>query len=225
VTGVDADDSDVFIANNVFFDNAVAIRRDSISVEIMNNIFRSNVATIRSRDVVVDNNANVEANCWSDNADLRAGGIDSGYGTRITLGDPRFVAEDGRDFHLKQGSPCIDVGVGMDVIDNTVADVGAYGGQLADTRPLPVSGLTLTDMSAGGAVALAASWSPNESYLVTHVTVPGGYRVHYEQNASGAPYAGTDAGGGTQASPVDAGDVTTFTLANLAPAPPRADAT
>jgi len=225
VTGVDADDSDIAIANNVFFDNAIAIRRDSILVDVTNNIFRSNAVTIRSRDVIVDNNVNVSQNCWSNNADLRPGGADSGYGTGITLGDPLFVAETARDFHLKQGSPCIDVGAGTDAIDSTVADAGAYGGQFADSRPLPVSGLTLTDASVSPAVAITATWLPNQSYLVTHTTVPGGYRVHYEQNAPGAPYSGTDAGGGTQSSPIEAGSVTTFTLANLAPVRPRANAT
>ncbi len=223
--GVDADDSEVELVNNVFFDNTVAIRRDSITVELTNNIFRSNGVTISSLDLPVNNNVNVEANCWSDNADLRPGGVDAGYGTRITLGDPLFVAETDRDFHLEQGSPCIDAGLGNDAIDNTIADAGAYGGQFADPRPMPVGGLTLTDAGAAGASAIAVAWEPNQSYLVTHSTLPGGYKVYYEQNAAGAPYSGTDAGGGTQPSPIDVGNVTTFTLANLAPTRPIATAT
>src|SRR5262245_17475288 len=55
---VDADDSDVDVANNVFFDTALAVRRDAIAVDITSNIFRSNDVTIRSRDVVIDNNVN-----------------------------------------------------------------------------------------------------------------------------------------------------------------------
>jgi hypothetical protein len=219
---LDVDDAAVEIRNNVFFDNALAIRRDSIAAEVINNIFRSNTVTIRNRDVAVDNNINVQANCWSSNDDL--GLADSGYGTQITRGDPLFVDEQGGDFHLKQGSPCIDVGQGTDVIDNTVADVGAYGGNFADARPLPVTGLTLADSSSGGAVSITATWAPNQSYLVTHSTVPGGYKLYYEQNQSGAPYTGTDAGGGTQPSPIAVG-TTTATLANLAPVRPRAGAT
>jgi len=216
---IDADDSHVDVVNNVFFDTALAIRRSSVAVNVTNNVFRGNSVTIRSLDLLVNNNVNVDANCWSDNADLRPGGIDSGYGTRVTLGDPLFVAETGRDFHLKQGSPCIDAGLGTDIIDNSIADTGAYGGAFADVRPLPPASLTLTDATAGG---VTAAWSPNTSYLVTHSTLPGGYRVHYEQNSPGAPYAGTDAGGGQQPSPIDVGNVTTFTLASLAPVRPRA---
>jgi hypothetical protein len=209
----------------VFFDAGIAVRRDSIAVDLTNNIFRSNDVTIRSRDVVVDNNLGVDANCWSNNADLGPGGIDSGYGTRRTLGDPLFVAETARDFHLKQGSPCIDAGAGTDVIDSTTADAGAYGGPFADTRPMPVAGVTATDATAAGAAAVALSWSPNQSYLVTHSIAPGGYRVYYRQNTAGPPYDGTDAGGGTQASPIDVGSATTYTLSMLAPVKPLATAT
>jgi len=209
--GINAVNSGVDIANNVFFDNAVAIRRNTTTVEIASNIFRSNKVTISSGD----NNVNVEANCWSNNADTQ-----TGFGLRPTTGNPLFVAEDDRDFHLKEGSPCIDVGIGIDVIDSTVADAGAYGGSFADASPMPVTGTTLADASAGGKAALTATWSPNSSYLVTHSTVPGGYRVYYKQGSPGPPYNGTDAGGGMQPSPVDVGNVTTFTLSDLAPVKP-----
>lgn len=218
---VDTTNSTAQITNNVFFDNAIALRRDSATVQVTNNIFRSNTVTLRNSGLLTNINVNVTANCWSNNADLLIGGIDNGYGTRITLGDPLFVAETSGDFHLKQGSPCIDVGQGTDVIDNTVADEGAYGGSFADERPMPVGGLTLTDASAA-APAITASWAANLSYLVTSSTLPGGYKVYYKQNAPGAPYTGVDAGGGTQPSPVDVGNVVTFTLGNLSPLPPRA---
>jgi hypothetical protein len=222
--GVDTTTSGAQVLNNVFFGNSLAIRRDSVVVEVTNNIFRSNTATVRSLDLAVNNNANVTANCWSNNADLLVGGVDGGYGTQITLGDPLFVAETNGDFHLKQGSPCIDAGSGTDVVDNTTADTGAYGGEFADARPMPVAGLALTDTS-GAAPAITVGWAANLSYLVTSSTLPGGYNVYYKQNASGPPYTGTDAGGGTQPSPVDAGSATTFTLGNLAPQKPRAATT
>lgn len=222
--GVDASTSTATIANDVFFSNALAIRRDSVAVQVTNNIFRSNTATVRSLNLAVNNNVAVTANCWSNNTDLLVGGVDGGYGTQITLGDPLFVAETTGDFHLKQGSPCIDAGTGTDVIDNTVADTGAYGGQFADARPMPVTGVTVTDTS-GAAPAITVGWAANQSYLVTNTTLPGGYNVYYKQNASGPPYTGTDAGGGTQRSPVDAGGATTFTLANLAPQKPSATTT
>ena len=221
---IDSANSTEQITNDVFFGNAIAIRRDSTLVEITNNIFRSNTVTLRNAGLLIDVNANVAANCWSNNADLLIGGVDGSLGTQATLGDPLFVAETGNDFHLKQGSPCIDVGQGTDVIDNTVADVGAYGGPYSDVVPMPVTGLALTDVSTP-TPAIAASWTANLSYLVTNSTLPGSYNVYYKQGSPGAPYAGTDAGGGTQPSPVDAGNVTTYTLGNLAPVPSRASAT
>jgi len=219
VAAINAGVSGVDIANNVFFNSAVAVLRDTSAVEITSNIFRSNDVTISTS--FANNDVNVEANCWSNNADLRpAGGSETGYGARPTVGDPLFVAERDRDFHLKEGSPCIDVGVGADVIDSTVADAGAYGGQFADPFPLPVAGVTLSDASAGGKAALTAAWLPNSSYLVTNSTLPGGYRVYYKQGSAGPPYNGTDAGGGMQPSPVDVGNVTTVTLSDLAPMKP-----
>jgi hypothetical protein len=208
---INAANSGVDITNNVFFDNAVAIRRNTTTVEIASNIFRGNEVTISSGD----NNVNVEANCWSNNTDT-----ETGLGLRPTVGNPLFVAEGDHDFHLKEGSPCIDAGIGIDVIDSTVADAGAYGGPFADAAPMPVSGITLADASAGGKAAFTATWSPNLSYLVTHSTAPGGYRVYYKQGSAGPPYNGTDAGGGTQPSPIEVGNVTTVTLADLAPVKP-----
>jgi hypothetical protein len=221
---LDSATSSVQVTNNVFFDNAVAIRRDSTLVAISNNIFRSNTVTLRNNGALIDLSTNVVANCWSNNADLLVGGVDGGYGTQITLGDPLFVAESGGDYHLKQGSPCIDVGQGTDVIDNSVADLGAYGGPYADALPMPVTGLALTDASAA-TPALTATWAANLSYLVTNSATPGSYNVYYKQSTPGPPYNGTDAGGGTQPSPVNAGNVTTFTLSNLSPLASRASAT
>ena len=221
---IDSASSSAQIANDVFFSNAIAIRRDSTLVAITNNIFRSNTVTLRNNGALVDVTTNVTANCWSNNADLLVGGVDGGYGTQITLGDPLFVAEKGGDYHLKQGSPCIDAGQGTDVIDNSVADLGAYGGPNAATLPLPVTGVALTDASAA-TPAIAVIWAANLSYLVTHSALPGSYNVYYKQGAPGSPYTGIDAGGGTQRSPVDVGNVTTFTLGNLSPLPASASAT
>ncbi|HEY3517432.1 MAG TPA: DUF1565 domain-containing protein, partial [Gammaproteobacteria bacterium] len=81
-TAIDVVNSEVDVANNVFFDNAIAVRRNT-NVEVANNIFRSNDVTITS--TIVDNNTSVEANCWSNNADLQpVGGRETGYGLRPT---------------------------------------------------------------------------------------------------------------------------------------------
>jgi len=214
-------DSIVDVANNVFFANAVAIRRNTINVNVTNNIFRNNDITITS-SLAVSNILNVEANCWSDNPDLQIGGVDTAYGGSFVIGNPVFVDPGNRDFHLQQGSPCIDIGFGNDIIDNTVADAGAYGGQFADAFPYPVDQPILTDTSTTSpqAVNITVNWSPNLSYLVTNSVLPGSYRVYYRRNTAGPPYDGTDAGGGTEPSPIDVGDVTAFTLSNLTPAAP-----
>jgi hypothetical protein len=122
---------------------------------------------------------------------------------------------------LREGSPCINTGSGTDVIDNSVGDAGAYGGPLADAKPFPVAGPQLTPASVGSPPihSIAVSWPPNLDYRVTNTAAPGGYRVHYKRGgAPEAPFDGTDAGGGTAPSPIDAGNVTTYTLADLQPA-------
>jgi hypothetical protein len=219
-SAINADiNSTVAITNNVFYGNAVAILRSTANVTVTNNIFRNNAVTITSPFNLVGNNVNVEANCWSNNADLTSNGIDNSYGTGAVTGNPQFVDPAARDFHLQQASPCIDIGIGNDVIDNTIADAGAYGGQFADVRPFPVANLALTDASSTSPVAvnIDVSWARNASYLVTNSIVPGGYRVLYKQNAAGPPYDGADAGAGTAPSPIDVGDVATFRLSDLTP--------
>jgi hypothetical protein len=213
----------VDVTNNVFFANANAIQRSSPNVDVINNIFRDNDVTVSSPFGLIDNDSNVDANCWSNNADLLAGGSDGSYGTNAVTGDPQFADTAAGDFHLQQGSPCIDIGVGNDIIDDTVADAGAYGGELADAVPYPVAQPTLT--SADPMTSdIEVDWPPNLGYLITNTASPGGYRVYYRQNASGPPYDGTDADGGLAPSPIDVGATTTYTLSNLSPVAPGLDA-
>jgi len=215
--------SDAEILNNVFFGTNLGVSRNTVNAVVTNNIFRNNKVTIASPSNLVGNDQNVDSNCWSNNDDLRVGGVDGSYGTNAVTGNPLFVDTAARDFHLQQGSPCIDIGVGNDIIDNTVADAGAYGGEFADVRPYPVGEPTLTDSSTSNPATtqITVRWPANTSYLVTNSASPGGYRVHYKQNTAGPPYDGTDAGGGTVASPVLAGDTTEITLGNLIPNPPQ----
>jgi hypothetical protein len=147
------------------------------------------------------------------------GGVDRGLGTNATIGDPLFASAVNRDFHLREGSPCIDAGTGTDGIDATVADMGAYGGALADALPFPVPQPSVVDASANPPPphSIRLTWEQNLAYLVSSSANPGGYRVHYSLNAPGPPYAGTDAGAGSLPSPIDVGNVTTYTLADLAP--------
>ena len=212
--------SSLEIVNNVFWGNATAIQRATEDATVRNNIFAANVQTIVSPSInPIDANLNVEFNCFFDNSDLRQGDIDTALGTSFQIGDPLFVDIASRDFHLQRDSPCIDAGSGTDIIDNTVADTGAYGGDYADPRPFPVPQPVIRDASAipPPSFNIELSWTRNLSYLVTNSANPGGYRVHYRLNQMGPPYDGQDAGGGTQPSPIDVGDGASFTLRDLQP--------
>jgi hypothetical protein len=216
---LDADAISSFDAeNNVFRRNAIAVRGGSADTNVTNNIFVENTETVRNLGVA-NPPFTIEYNCFFRNADLLQGGVDRGLGTNAVIGDPLFASAVNRDFHLRDGSPCIDAGTGTDAIDATVADMGAYGGALADAFPFPVPLPTVEDASANPPPphSIRVTWEQNLSYLVTSSANPGGYRVHYSLNTPGPPYTGTDAGAGSLPSPIDVGNVTTYTLADLAP--------
>jgi hypothetical protein len=204
--------------NNVFRRNAIAIRRGSVDTHVRNSIFAENTETVRNPGLT-NPELNIEYNCFFRNADLLQGGVDRGLGTNAKSGDPLFASAVNRDFHLREGSPCIDAGTGTDDIDATVADVGAYGGALADAFPFPVPAPAVQDASASPPPPhnIRLTWEQNLAYLVTSSTNPGGYRVHYSLNAAGPPYTGSDAGAGSLPSPIDVGNVTTYTLTDLTP--------
>jgi hypothetical protein len=201
--------STALVRNVTFVNNAVAIERGSAAAPVAANIFFGNARTVVATGGIADNRANVTFNCYFRNADATPA-----FGVGFQVGDPLFVDPPAGDFHLRQGSACLDIGGGTDAIDASVADAGAYGGASSDTAPFPVAKPTAT---ATGAAAIAVSWPPNLDYHVTNTVVPGGYRLHYALNRSEPPLNGTDAGGGTQHSPIDVGNVATFTLTNLAP--------
>lgn len=213
--------SSVDILNNVFASNGTAVFRNTANAQITNNIFSGNTVTIAGPIVppIVDPNANVDSNCFFDNVDLKDNGVDTGRGINPVIGDPLFVDTAIQDFHLKQNSPCIDQGIGDDIIDNTAADLGAYGGQFADARPYPLGAPSVADVSGPNPppFSIQVVWSANLAYLVTNTVSPGSYLVYYQQNQPGPPYTGTDAGNGTQPSPVDAGTATTLALRDLQP--------
>lgn len=194
--------STVNIVNNTFFENGTAVVRLSDLTDIRNNIFAGNTTTI---DPGFNEDA-IEYNCFAT--------AEEEIGVEAAIGDPLFVdsAATVRDFHLRAGSPCIDAGdpasANEDALDGTRADAGAYGGEFADPRPFPVGGLTATASTTPtpGIYDIVLSWDANLSYLTER------YFVHYDSDRSGAPYNGN----GAQApSPIDAGDLTDFTLNDL----------
>jgi hypothetical protein len=209
--------SDVDITNNVFWRNNIAIARLTTDAKVENNIFIENTVTITSN--VIDPNIDVSYNCFYLNDDLSSG--TGTLGTNFQTGNPLLVDTSAKDLHLQQSSPCIDTGTGTDIIDNTVADIGAYGGQDADRLPFPVVGLAATDTSTTGpdVFNIKLDWDANLAYLVTNTVMPGSYRVWYKLGQPDPPfdYDGTDAGNGTEPSPIDVGDITTYTLSDLQP--------
>jgi hypothetical protein len=213
-TGVRVTDgSSVDVLNNTFYANGTGLFRTVDNTLVRNNIFAANNTAIAS-DV---GTANIAYQCYSANV------TGAGLGTNVRNGDPLFVDSADHDFHLRQGSPCIDAGVGKDVIDGTDADLGAYGGDWADVFPFPLKRPTATDTSAAAPPPynIELGWSPNLSYLVSSGSPPGGYKIYYDSDASGPPYDGADAqdvNGFATPSPIDVRNVTDYVLRNLSPA-------
>jgi hypothetical protein len=130
--------------------------------------------------------------------------------------DPLFVDPVNHDFHLMEGSLCINAG-------SDGKDIGAYGGTLADTIPFPVSGITITSTTD---TSIGLTWLPNKSYLVTNLTntsLAGGYNL-YVGPASGN-YSGALTSSGTISSPINVGPNVSYALTGLTPAttPPAPD--
>ncbi len=212
--------SQVDALNNVFRENAVAVNRATVDAQITNTAFVGNNITITSPPAFpVDPNDNVDNCGFFENTDLSTGGVDTGLGDSSVVGDPRFVDVAAGDFHLTEGSPFIDTGLGTDAVDNTTADIGAFGGQFADARPFPLPAPAATDTSGTTPppYSVEVTWTANRDYRVTNSANSGSYRLYYRQNESGPPYDGTDAGNGTLPSPVEAGTSTSLALGDLQP--------
>lgn len=209
-TGVQViDDSTTEVINNTFFENDTAVQRISDMTNIENNIFSNNDGAVST----VGSTSNVSFNCFISNT------VNGTIGSNPVIDtNAEFVDVDSKDFHLKIASPCIDEGTGTDVIDGSAADMGAWGGDLADVLPYPVQNPAVTDATAiAGVDAVDVTWSANNAYLITQTGSPGSYRLYYDSDAAGEPYDGTDGESGASPSPVNVGNVTSFRLSNLSP--------
>jgi len=179
------------IFNNVFYRNSLAISSNVSTTAIQNNLFFANSADGPTIDTATQGN--------------------------IVGSDPRFVKADDadifkRDFHLTSTvtstSPCIDKGNsrnGADTVPSgSQADIGAYGGSLADTVPFIVSGVSITSVSS----AITVTWASNEAYTVS------GYRVYYGR-ASGSYNGNVAAEGPSPITVPVASGITATTLSSL----------
>jgi len=184
------------IEHNVFFGNGTAMDTGGNVLTIRNNAFVDNLETLTPAPVA---SSAISNNGFFNNTSVTT------FGANPVTAAPLFVDPDARDFHLQAGSPYIDAGTGFnDILDDTVADIGAYGGERAEGIPFPVGTPTV---AATTDTTITLSWPANAWYHL------GGYRLYYDSDRSGTPYSGTDADGGS--SPIDVGNVTEYTLTGL----------
>jgi hypothetical protein len=187
------------ILNNLFWRGGVAVDAGSNAITLENNAFYQNSDTL----IAEGPGSSISHNAFF--------GVEP-FGADAVTGDPLFTDPDRGDYHLRADSPLIDAGAGTDSLDGTAGDIGAYGGSHAEGRPFPVQGLEIVAVESDGLDhRVTLRWAANQWYRL------GGYRVHYDDDG-GAPYDGTGADEGD--SPIDAGQVTTFTVGGLDAAAP-----
>ncbi|OGW26617.1 MAG: hypothetical protein A2X56_11295 [Nitrospirae bacterium GWC2_57_13] len=166
------------ILHSVFYQNGTAISRTTTSMTGVNNIFFGNTAVASDR-----NSTGFRKNSYHNNLDTSVLREET-----AVIGDPLFVKPGSNDFHLKTGSPCIDTGedvAGIDLVDSSAPDIGAYGSLNMDTVPFFVSNLRVTAYTA---TTITVEWDANECYQID------GYQVFYGQSSRsyGAPIDSAD---------------------------------
>lgn len=191
------------IINNTFYRNTKAIDSGTTtSITIVNNIFSqlglgaTAISPATADLTVIRNNL-----FYGDSVGPPVILVNTDPAWQKNIGtnqDPLFVnpgasALASRDFHLKATSPAINAGdtvYGLNRVgDTTKTDIGAYGGNFADTIPNPVTGLT---SSVSGSI-ITLNWTGSLDYAVT------GYNVYTTST-------------GTFGSAVNAGLVTTYSF-------------
>jgi len=203
--------SNVDIINNTFYDNKIAIQGSLGFSQVKNNIFSKNEEVVSS----TNNDNNISNNCYFENDD------NGPIGNNPPLNeDPLFVNTNGeageRDFHLRDGSPCIDAGQGFDKIET---DAGAYGGEQQDDIPFPVQGVSLSaPTKEDNGYTVEITWLANNAYRISNKNGDaGGYFLYYDidddSDLNGAQAKSDN--GTVLVSPINVKDVKTFTLAGL----------
>jgi len=116
--------SNTSIYNNVFYDVNEHINDIVTGTNIKNNIFH--LTSTGDRALTGSGADVISNNCFSSG---------SGSGTNPIIGDPLFVNASAGDFHLQNGSPCINTGTnvgltqdrdGTSIPQGSAPDIGAY---------------------------------------------------------------------------------------------------
>lgn len=190
-------DSDGDITNNTFYKNRIGTQRAATDTRIKNNLFVEN-------DTAISNNAastsNISYNGYYINTNDGTVGSNN-----IAPGDPLFASVDNEDFHLQAESDAIDAGSSTDSsYDESVADLGTYGGGNADTYPYPVTGLAAS-IPIYDAVnySLTLQWADNTDYRIRS------YKLY--SYIEGAESAFNMTAG------IDVGDTTSYPLSGTVP--------
>ncbi len=196
-TAILAETSTPEIGHNVFFENGTAINTGGNRLIIQNNAFADNTVILSPQPIDEGGIAN--------NGFFTSNTTTTTFGVNPVTATPLFVDPSNLDFHLRAGSPYIDAGTGInDILDDTVADIGTYGGEFAEGIPFPIGTPTLLTTTAN---SITLSWPANTWYQL------GGYKLYYDSDRSGPPYNGTGADGGS--SPIDVGNITQYSLTGL----------
>ena len=192
--------TDVNLLNVVVKDATNGVDVASATVDIANAVFDGNTGA--AVNAAADSSVTMQSSILSNNStDLTITGTTFNYATNLTYHNdtanyptddatsildeaPLFVDSGVNDFHLKSGSPAID-------LSDPTLDLGAYGGSGRDQTPFPVAAPVADEPAA---LTLHVTWSKNEAYDIV------GYKVYFDNDSPGAPYDGASNQG---SSPVD----------------------
>jgi hypothetical protein len=185
--GIRARKSKPYATNNIFSNNVTAFENRSSYSRVINNTFYSNTrAVFTNYSSTLTNNiisgseghaiaggraGSIRHNLFSGNTLGNYSGISEPPASFNNItGNPLFV-DPSADFHLKAGSPAINKGDPSvrDAFDNSVSDIGVYGGPKADVKPATVTGVR----AASSQTQVTVSWNRNLAYSISD------HRVYY----------------------------------------------